>query len=209
MICRQKAKEPHEAVVMKKIIGLSLVLFLIVGMIGVGTFAQFTDNETSSGNSFVSGTLDLKTNDADGVSRTLYATGMSPGDTAGPATIFLKNAGTTDGATLDIAFSYEKSDGSPNSVVKTADEVAAVLQVTALTYDVTNLLAMLTDTNGNGYIDIQDLTNTTNVTKLTGQSGLAAGETKNFVISVRLKSDTGSAFQADGIVMTMTFTLKQ
>jgi len=31
---------------------------------------------------------------------------MSPGDIVGPATITLKNAGTTDGATMELFFSY-------------------------------------------------------------------------------------------------------
>lgn len=194
---------------MKKIVGLSLALILIIGMIGVETFAYFTDNETSSGNQLVAGTLDLKTNDADGVSQTLYATSMSPGDTVGPSTITLKNAGTTNGATMDIVLSYLQSDGSPNILPnKTADETAAVLQVTTLTY-VTNLLDTLTDTNGNGYIDVQDLTNAPNVTSLTDLSGLNALATKSFVIAVQLRSEILDDFQSDGIEMTMTFTLEQ
>ena len=191
---------------MKKLVALSLALITVFGMISVATFAYFTDKETSSGNRMVAGTLDLKTNEADGVSRTLYATGMSPGATVGPITITLKNAGTTNGATLDIVFSYAESDDITNNVVnKTADATAAVLQVTALTYDGADLLVTLTDTNGNGYVDVQDLKNA----NLTGQIGLAAGAAKSFVIAVRLRSETGKDFQADGITVTMTFTLKQ
>jgi len=62
---------------MKKIIGLSLVLIIAVALSGIGTFAYLTDHAASSGNSFVAGTLDLKTNDADSVTQTLYAVGMS------------------------------------------------------------------------------------------------------------------------------------
>jgi spore coat-associated protein N len=204
-------REPHGAVVMKRIVGLILALTILVGTIGIQTFAYYTDTETSSSNQLVAGTLDLKTNNADGVTRTLYATSMSPGATVGPSTIILKNAGTTNGATMDIAFSYTdtESDGSPNTVPKDADETAAVLQVTTLTYGITDLLAMLTNTNSNTYIDVQDLTHATNVTILTGRSGLNAGATENFVISVRLRSETANGFQADGITITMTFTLKQ
>ncbi len=194
---------------MKKIVGLSLALIMVIGMIGVGTFAYSIDNETSYGNQLVAGTLDLKTDDADGVSQTLYATNMSPGATISSSNLTLKNDGTTNGATLDIVFSYVESDGTNNTVQMTANQTAALLQVTTLTYDVTDLLATLTDTNGNVYIDVQDMTNAINVTRLTGLSGLNAGATKNFVIVIQLRSETGNDFQADGINITMTFTLKQ
>ena len=190
---------------MKKILGLCLVLIAVVGIIGVATFAYFIDNDTSSGNSFVSGTLNLTINDTGGVTRTLYATGMSPGATVGPSTITLKNTGTVNGATLDIVFSYTESDGSPNVVNKTADEVAAVMEVTNLDYGGSSLLSSVSDHNGNGYIDIYDL----KYSSLTGLPGLDAGASKNFDISVRLKSAIGNDFQGDGITITMTFTLKQ
>ncbi len=190
---------------MKKIVGLSLALVMVVGMIGIETFAYFSDTETSSGSQLVAGTLDLKTNDTDGVSQTLYATNMSPGATLGPSTITLKNDGTTDGATLDIVFSYVESDGSPNSVNKTADEVAAMMEVITLNYGGSSLLSSISDINSNGYKDVYDLKNY----DLTGQSGIAASATKDFVISVRLRSETGNDFQSDGITIAMTFTLNQ
>jgi len=85
-----KAKEPPSAVVMKKIFGLSLVLILVVGIIGVATFAYLTDNETSSGNSFVSGTLDLTINDTGGVTQTLVCHRYVASATVGPSSITLK-----------------------------------------------------------------------------------------------------------------------
>jgi predicted ribosomally synthesized peptide with SipW-like signal peptide len=190
---------------MKKILGLCLVLIAVVGIIGVATFAYFTDNDTSSGNSFVSGTLDLTINDVDGVTQTLYATGMSPGATVSPSTITLKNIGTVNGATLDIVFSYAESDGSPNAVNKTADEMAAMIQVNTLDYGGSNLLSGISDSNSNGYIDIYDLMKA----NLTGLIGLDAGASKTFDISVQLRSDIGNDFQNDGINITMTFTLEQ
>jgi hypothetical protein len=190
---------------MKKIVGLSLALMLVIGITGAATFANFTDDTASSGNLMAAGTLDLKTNDADGVSQTLYALTMAPGDTIASSVLTLKNAGTIDGATMDIIFSYEESDGIPNSVDKTADEVAAVMEVIALDYGGSSLLGSIGDANGNGYIDLEDLKNS----NLTGLNGIAAAATKSFNLSVRLKSDTVSDFQADGITMTMTFILNQ
>ena len=193
---------------MKTIIGLTIAFILAVGMIGVGTLAYFTDTETSVGNELTAGILDLKTDDADGVSETLYATNLAPGDTVGPSTIQLKNSGSVDGSSLDIAFSYVESDGSRNLVNKSADDTAAMMEVTTLSYGGSDLLGSVTNSNGNGYVDIEDLKNE----DLTGQSGInapPATNTKDFEIAIQLRSETGNDFQADGITMTITFTLNQ
>jgi hypothetical protein len=110
-----------------------------------------------------------------------------------------------DGSTLDIAFSYVENDGSPNSVDKSADDTAAMMEVTTLTYGGSDILSSVSDGNTNGYEDIQDLKNA----DLTSQSGINASATKDFVITVQLRSDTGNDFQDDGITVTMTFTLNQ
>jgi len=190
---------------MKTIIGLTIAFILAVGMIGVATFAYFSDTETSADNQLTAGTLDLKTDDADGVSETLYATNLAPGDTVGPSTIQLKNSGSVDGSTLDIEFSYVESDGSRNSVDKSANDTAAMMEVTTLSYGGSSLLSSVSDANVNGYKDIEDLKNE----DLSGQSGINASVTKNFEIAVQLRSETGDDFQADGITLTMTFTLNQ
>lgn len=190
---------------MKKIVGLTIAFLLFISMVGISTFAYFSDTETSPGNQLTAGTLDLKTNDVDGVVQTLYATNMKPGDTIGPSTIQLKNAGSVAGLTLDIAFSYVESDGTPNTVNKNANDTAGMMEVTTLSYDGSNLLGSVSDVNGNGYKDIYDLVNA----DLTGQSGLNASATKNFDIAVQLRSETGNDYQADGISATMTFILNQ
>lgn len=193
---------------MKKPLGLIMVgvlaLCLLVGMF-MGVWAFFSDTETSSNNSFTAGTLDLKTNDVDGVTQTLYATSMAPGVSVGPSTIQLRNAGTLNGSTLNIAFTYVESDGSPNSVNISADETAAELEVTTLSYNGSSLLSSVPDFNVNGYKDVQDLKNAS----LTGLSGINASATKSFQIAVQLRSSTGNDYQADGINLTMTFTLNQ
>lgn len=189
---------------MKKTLGFTMAFLLAMLVVG-GSWAYFNDVESSSGNELVAGTLDLKTDDADGVSQTLYATSLEPGGSVGPETIQLKNSGSVNGQSLDIAFYYVESDGSPNTVNKTADETAAVMEVTTLNYDGSSLLSSVSDSNSNSYKDIQDLKNA----DLSGQSGLNASATKNFEIAVQLRSDTGDDFQADGINMTMTFTLNQ
>jgi len=191
---------------MKKILGLTIAFMLLIGMTGIGTWAYFSDVEASTGNQMTAGTLDLKTNDVDGVSQTLFTTNMAPGDTVGPETITLKNIGSVDGSTLDLVFSYIENDGSSNLVNKSADETAAMLEVTVLNYDGSSLLGSISDGNSNTWTDIEDLKNA----DLSGQSSIGASASKDFQIAVQLRgAETGNDFQADGIIVTMTFTLNQ
>ncbi len=178
---------------------------LLIGMSGIGTWAYFSDVETSTGNQLTAGTLDLKTDDFDGVSQTLLATNMKPGDTVGPETIILKNTGSVGGSSLDLVFSYVDSDGSPNPVDKTANDTAAMMEVTVLNYDGSSLLGSVSDNNTNDYKDIFDLMKE----DLSGQSGINASASKDFEIAVFLRTETGNDYQADGITVTMTFTLNQ
>ena len=189
----------------KRILGLTIAFTLLVGMAGIGTWAYFSDVETSTSNVLAAGTLDLKTNDADGVSQTLLATNMEPGDTIGPETIILKNAGSVAGSTLGLAFTYVESDDSSNPVNKSADDTAAMIEVITLKYDGSSLLASVMDNNTNGYRDIQDLKNT----DLSGQSSIDALASKEFQIAIKTRDSIGSDYQADGITVTMTFTLNQ
>ena len=189
---------------MKKILGLTIAFMLLIGMGGIGTWAYFQDTETSTGNVLAAGTLDLKTNDVDGVTQTLLATNMAPGDTVGPGTITLKNSGSVAGSSLDLAFSYVESDDITNPTNMSADATAAVIEVTTLTYAASSILPV-DGTNANGWIDIQDLKEA----NLTGQAGINGGLSEDFVITVQLRGDTSDDFQSDGINITMTFTLNQ
>ncbi|MFC2072053.1 TasA family protein [Chloroflexota bacterium] len=189
----------------KRITGLTIAFVLLIGMAGIGTWAYFSDVETSTGNVLAAGTLDLKTDDVDGVSQTLLATNMEPGSTVGPETVILKNSGSLEGSSLDLAFTYEESDGSANPADMSANATAAVIEVTTLKYDGSSLLGSVSDNNTNGYKDVEDLKNA----DLSGQSGIAASASKEFEIAVKLSNDANKDFQADGITITMIFILNQ
>ena len=196
-----------EARGMRRVLVLLTAVLLASCLLGAATtaWAIFRNPETSGDAQFAAGTLDLKTNNADGVSQTLRATSLQPGNTVGPATIQLKNAGTLNASSLRIAFTYVESDSSPNSMNMTSDQTAAVLEVTVLSYNSSSLLSSVADSNSNGYIDIQDLKNAS----LTGLSGINASATKSFQVAVQVRSDTSSNYDADGIDLTMTFILSQ
>ncbi|MBN2074494.1 MAG: hypothetical protein JW762_02975 [Dehalococcoidales bacterium] len=190
----------------KKIFGLMIVLLLMAGMTGISTWAFFTDVETSFGNVLAAGTLDLKTDDQDGVTQTLIATNMRRGDIVGPEVIILKNSGSLDSSTIDISFSYIEDDSSPNPIDMSADDTASLIIVTVLNYDETSILTSISDHNSNGFIDVYDLAT---ASSLTGLPGIASEATKNFEIAVQLSETVTGQYQADGIDITMTFSLKQ
>ena len=136
---------------MKRMLGLTIAFLLLLGMAGIGTFAYFIDVENSAINQLAAGTLDLKTNDADGVTQTLYADHLEPGETVGPSMIILNNSGSVAGATLDISFSYVESDISPNPTDMSANVTAAQIEVTTMEYGGSNLLLSVSDNNTNGW----------------------------------------------------------
>ena len=189
---------------MKKILGLTIAFMLLISMGGIGTWAYFQDTETSTGNVFAAGTLDLKTDDVDGVTQTLYASNLKPGDNVS-GSITLENTGSVAGSTLDLAFSYVESDSSPNPADMNADATAAVIELTTLDYGGSSLLGSVSDTNINDYKDVEDLKNA----NLTGRTGIDASATKDFTIEVQFRGDAGHDFQSDGINITITFTLNQ
>jgi predicted ribosomally synthesized peptide with SipW-like signal peptide len=189
----------------KKIFGLMIVLLLMAGMTGISTWALFTDAEASSGNVLAAGTLDLKTDDQDGVTQTLIATNMRRGDIVGPEKITLKNSGSLTSSSVAILFSYIEDDSSPNPINMSADDTASLIIVTILKYNETSILTKINDHNTNGYIDVYDLANS----KLIGLPGIDAGVTKDFEIAVQLSEKVTGQYQADGIDITMTFSLKQ
>lgn len=191
---------------------------MVATFVGGGTFAAFSDTESTTSNTFVAGSLDLKTDDADGVTAAISSTNMKPGENIGPVTIVLKNAGTVNGSSLDIDVSYSESDNETldtdydfefsavnnSAYEKTPDEFADELVVNTLTYGGVDLLTLVTDADADGK-DMKEVA----AADLTGQSGLNASATKDFVIEVTLKSGVGNEFQADGINVTINFTLSQ
>lgn len=88
---------------MKKILGLIVVALLVIGLVGGGTYAYFSDVETSEDNTFTAGTLDLSVDTENPWDTTkITASAMKPGD-SGVATMTLKNEGNIDGTlTVDL-----------------------------------------------------------------------------------------------------------
>jgi len=87
---------------MKKILISLMAIALVVGLVGAGTMANFYDTETSTGNTFTAGTLNLILTDAsdDGTeseAATWVFSDIAPGGSDGGARLTVTNAGTLPG----------------------------------------------------------------------------------------------------------------
>jgi len=83
----------------KKILASIFVIGMLALAMGWGTYSWFSDTETSTGNTFIAGTLNL-----DGTNMATFTFGtidnMAPGDITGTAVITVKNGGSIDAATF-------------------------------------------------------------------------------------------------------------
>ena len=204
---------------LERIIGLSLAGLLIACLAIGGTWAYMTDTETSNNNGIAAGTLEMKTNNVNGVTQSLVCSNLKPGRAVTATTISLKNVGSASGGSVAISLSYNtdnSADTTPNTVNMSTDDLAKVLQITTLNYDGRTILGLLTDANGNGYIDVQDMKN--EAANLAGLGGLNPGQIRTFDITVQMVSGAGTNtfstgtfadFVGDGINITVTFTLNQ
>lgn len=87
---------------MRKILIALLGVLLVAALAGAGTFAYFSDTETSTGNTFTAGTLDLAVGGENPNQSPDFQIGnVKPGD-SGTITYDLQNVGSLDGY-LDLS----------------------------------------------------------------------------------------------------------
>ena len=209
----------------KKLLLLTVALFLVAGMAGAGTFAYFTDTEASTGNTFTAGTMDLKVGDADqgfgdGVSATWTMSNMQPGvTTVGPLSVNLQNSGTIAADHVEISFSHSideatnpvESDTDPNS---TPGEMARWIEITLMTYNGTDFVDGYTDANGNGWFDLEDVTlspytdvgDPLDALPAPGPNGAGI---RSLTMALKFRTEAPNDIQGDILTTTVTFTLNQ
>lgn len=102
---------------MKKVIALTLAALLIIGMVGGGTWAYFSDTETSQSNTLIAGSLDLQVGTADPCTESIdLGFQLQPGDSGNAADWTVNNLGSI-GGTLKIEMgsitNYENTRTEP------------------------------------------------------------------------------------------------
>lgn len=132
---------------MKKILGLTIAALLVIGLVGGGTWAYFSDTEESTGNVFSSGTLDLGlansggTNPTGSVTATFGANDLAPGSAAGSGTLYVNNEGSINMAMVTVEFSevdftdamLDTVDGWDGSA--DTDDLRQMIIATTVTWD--------------------------------------------------------------------------
>ena len=202
---------------MKKILGLTIAALLVMALVGGGTWAYFSDPETSTDNSLTAGTLDLNINGGNTAVTTFSATNVAPGD-SGSGSSVLANVGSLSGE-LDISFSvitntpgaggteYEGGSGELGGEAEIAVYIDVDqsgdwssgdigLKSDSTTYSHPTALNYATiDSYGS---DSWDAVET-----------MAAPASDNFTILWRVPTTAGNDIQGDSVSFDVTFILEQ
>jgi len=217
---------------------MSILSIIIITMIaGVGTYAYFSDIETSTGNSFSAGTLDLKVMDndeswGDGVVGTWTLSNMKPGDFK-YGYVKVDNVGSIDGDHLEITADYEvieespvvESDTDPDTNLH-PDWMAKNMTITSASYDDGTVIDLLTgeewlDNIGGTYNDqnddwmIEDADSDGKISLYDLKYGrpdnlpLLHDDQYTFRMTVKLDENAGNDFQGDIFDLTVFFILNQ
>lgn len=190
---------------------------------GAGTYAYLQDTEESSNNTIAMGTLDLIVSDGDegfgdGVSGTWTASNMKPGDTVW-GNLSLQNDGSLEADYVELSFDYEETESAgPNgsneadTAPDTADGMAKQFEVITLGYDSGNILRNLSDANGNGRVDVDDLVASENAGAMDGLTAppAANGGTEALVLELKFVDEpSNNRYQGDTLDITVTMALHQ
>ncbi len=104
---------------MKRILLSLMIIGVVAVLIGTGTHALFSDTETSTGNTFTAGTLNLQVGAVDPATVTVSIGTIKPTDTGNAATWLIQNMGNING-TLDTTISAITNNENTRSEVETA-----------------------------------------------------------------------------------------
>ena len=199
---------------MKKILIGLIAIILILALVGTGVWAYFQDTETSTGNAFQAGILDLKIRDQpgpwqDGVSGNWTMSNMAPGDeTFGKVKLHIDSA-SIPADHLEITCDYTVS----GSLIPPGfpDEMAKVMVITEMEYSKgtqeLDLLVQVEDIDGDGDISLYDLKYSqggNGIDNLLPPYGVW-----HFEMKIKFDENAGNEFQGKTLDLTVIFTLNQ
>jgi predicted ribosomally synthesized peptide with SipW-like signal peptide len=204
----------------RKVLAAFLVVGLVATIAGGGLYAYFNDTETSTGNVFTAGTLDLKVNGTDTPVVHIEAGPIYPGWSK-TYIWCLSNTGSLDGKLwLEVTNIVnnengvtEPEQGAPGENGGEPGELGQYLMVSIFVYNPT--------TSGGSYWGfaghwLNDLTNSWHVYQLshvlpsTSQGLIKAGDDKAYVkMTFTLSTDVGNCVQGDSVSFDIVFHLDQ
>ncbi|MCL4360186.1 CalY family protein [Patescibacteria group bacterium] len=191
---------------------MSLMTIALVSLVSVGaTRAAYSDTETSNGNTFAAGTLDLNLNGGNTDVALFSVSNAAPGDTGG-ATWIVHNVGSIPGY-LDlhtIAVTDDDNGCTEPEGLEDATCGAGEGELSANT-----VVDVFADTNNNG---VHDAGETTIYSGALGgiaanypdlDLALAADGTHYIRMNWEIPAATGNIIQSDSSTLAMTFELGQ
>ncbi|HYF05823.1 MAG TPA: TasA family protein [Patescibacteria group bacterium] len=213
---------------MKKIIASISIIAAAGSLAAGGTFALFSDSESSTGNSFAAGTLNLTFNGQDGAAVTpLFSlTNLKPSDT-GTTNIVLANTGSVAGTSITASISGATFTGTctepeVNDDAGNADDCAVVAsdEDSDLTNELDESVAVsITDLGadalpGGAGADEDTVVATGTLSDLLGggltiSGGIAASGSRTFSVDWSIANTVGNEIQNDGVSFALSFTLNQ
>lgn len=198
----------------RKILTSLLVIAVVAVMVGMGTFAYFSDSETSTGNTFTAGTLDLQVNGRDDSNvGTLVTIEAKPSQRKVVGPIKVHNKGTNSGV-LDLHFNNVVD--LENGIVEPEQDYYTANNITERN-DISNALFvdLMVDYDGDDVIDetlIPDFVVTLGALKsrtLDFPKPIPPSNTWYIYLSFHLCSNVGNWGQSDKTTFDIEFTLHQ
>ena len=208
---------------------LAVVLLMLgAALVGMGTYAYFTDTESSSENPAQAGTLDLTLDGNNGdVTTSFSLTGAAPGDSTAH-TYDLKNTGSTDADHVQVAISASENDtgvSEPSDSDLATDLTSADTQkhIEVVTYEYQDdggttkqdIVANVSDANSNGIKDLADVISQKGTVDDLAAPQANGGNTTKLVLEVKIANDDGSYsgtdedIMGDGVDIKIDVTLNQ
>jgi spore coat-associated protein N len=198
---------------MRKLLISLMTLVLVCSLVGGGVYAYFSDVETSTGNTFTAGTLDLNL-DGDNTNVVKFSVGnVAPGE-SGNGTWTVANVGTIDGY-LDLE-SISVTEGTGTSTDPELADEGGPDTAQLGNYLMTHIFI---DTNNDGGWDAGETdifgTNAAPVAINTIAASyalnlsLTSGSTNYITLAWSVPGATNNVIQGDNVTLNMTFELQQ
>jgi len=187
------------------IIGIALASAILTGV----TVAYFMDQETSKGNTFAAGTLDLAVSNNVGnlenpwTSKTFDISNVAPGqsNSSTPFAMDMKNVGSIDGKKLTIWLD-KVTDSENDSIVSEAE--TDTTEPGDLCQEIT-----LTIKEGTTVIKSAEINDPSWTTAIEVTGGLDAGATRNFTAEYSVDSKADNDIQGDKCTFDIVAQLDQ